>query len=167
MQSRNRLSATEKLNSGPFKPFLDNSKFSSPFKVGKKRGEVVTSRCHGSKIVWMRTNQKFTLKENSHCFKVHRSYSISFNLSKVGEIFWVESDRTVSKFRKKNENLCVVFTVSMKRVRESRTFHVAVMQQRLKSVMHLQSCRFAKINQCIFCRSRCRRRLRCLISQLL
>ena len=55
----------------------------------------------------------------------------------------------------------------MKRARESRKFHVAVMQRRLKSVMHLQSCRFANINQWIFCRSRCRRRRRCLISQLL
>ena len=25
---------------------------------------------------------------NSHCFKRHCSYSVSFNLSNVGEIFW-------------------------------------------------------------------------------
>ena len=34
----------------------------------------------------------------------------------------------------------------MKRVREIRKFHVAVMQRRLKSVMHVQSCCFANIN---------------------
>ena len=44
---------------------------------------------------------------DSHCFKLHRSYLISFNLSNVGEIFWVKSDRTVSKFRKrKRKFLC-------------------------------------------------------------
>ena len=56
----------------------------------------------------------------------------------------------------------------MKRAREIRKFHVAVMQRRrLESVMRLQNCRFANINQWIFCRSRCRRRHRCFISQLL
>ena len=27
-------------------------------------------------------------KVNLHCFKLHRSYTVSFNLSNVGEIFW-------------------------------------------------------------------------------
>ena len=41
------------------------------------------------------------------CFKLHRSYSISFNLSNVGEIFWIKSERIVSKFRKRKRNfLC-------------------------------------------------------------
>ena len=92
----------------------------------------------------MTKKQKFTWKEISHRFKLHRSYSISFNLSKVGEIFWVKSEKTESKFRKnENENFCVVFTNSMKWARETRKFHVAVMQRWLKSVMHVQSCRFA------------------------
>ena len=43
---------------------------------------------------------KIHQKENLHRFKLHRSYLISFNLSKVGEIFLVESERTVSKFKK-------------------------------------------------------------------
>ena len=34
----------------------------------------------------------------------------------------------------------------MKRVSEIRKFHVAVMQRRLKSVMHVQSCCFANRN---------------------
>ena len=37
--------------------------------------------------------QNVTHKIDSNCFKLHRSYSISFNLSNVGEIFWVESER--------------------------------------------------------------------------
>ena len=35
------------------------------------------------------------------------SYLISFNFSNVGEIFWVNSERTVSKFRKRKRTfLC-------------------------------------------------------------
>ena len=32
-------------------------------------------------------------KSKRHCFKLHRSYLISFNLSNVGEIFLVDSER--------------------------------------------------------------------------
>ena len=39
-----------------------------------------------------------------HCSKLHWSYFISFNLSNVGEIVWVKSERTVCKFRKKKKN---------------------------------------------------------------
>ena len=46
------------------------------------------------------------------------------------------------KKKQTNENFCVVFTYSMKGARKIRTFHVAVMQQLLKSVMHVQSCCF-------------------------
>ena len=49
----------------------------------------------------MITNREFTQNVNSHCFKLNRSYSVSFNLSNVGEIFRVESQRTVFKFRKR------------------------------------------------------------------
>ena len=45
------------------------------------------------------------LNENSHCFKLHRSYSLSFNLSNVGEIFWIESER---KRKRKRNFLCCV-----------------------------------------------------------
>ena len=41
--------------------------------------------------------------QNSHCFKLHRSYSLSFNLSNVGEIFWIESER-----KRKRNFLCRV-----------------------------------------------------------
>ena len=65
---------------------------------------------------------------------------------------------------KEKETFCVVFTYSVKRV------HVAVVQQYLKnvqkSVMHVQSCCFTKINLLHFCRSlwRC---CRCCLSSLL
>ena len=79
-------------------------------------------------------------KVDLHCFKLHRSYLVSFNLSNVGEIFWVESIRTVSRFTKRNRTFCAVLTYSIKRANEIGTFHVAVVQQRLinvqKSVTH-------------------------------
>ena len=62
---------------------------------------------------------------------------------------------------KEKETFCVVLTYSIKRAREIRKFHVAVVQQRLrnvqKSVMHVQSCCFANINLLLFNCSRCRR----------
>ena len=57
--------------------------------------------------------------------------------------FWgAVSETTVAKLRKKKkEKFLFEFTYSIKRAREIRTFHVAVMQRRLrnvqKSVMHM------------------------------
>ena len=66
------------------------------------------------------------------------------------------------------DSCCLVFTASMKR--EIMHFHVIVVHRRQrnvqKSVMHEQSCCFANLNQLLFCRSRCRRRFRCLSSLL-
>ena len=71
---------------------------------------------------------------DSHCFKLHRSNLISFNLSNVGE------------FRKR-KFLCCAHLATPK-------FHVAVVQQRLwnvqKSVMHLQSCVFCQSKPTVF-----------------
>ena len=83
----------------------------------------------------------------------------------------VESERTVSKFRIRKRNFCDVFTYSLKRVREIRKFHVAILQRWWlrnvqKSVIHVQSC-FAKINLFLFCHSRCHGCRRCLSSLLL
>ena len=57
------------------------------------------------------------------------------------------------------------------RKREIRKFHFVIMQRRQsnvqKSVMYVQSCRFAYLNLLLLCRSRChrhRRCLRCLVS---
>ena len=56
---------------------------------------------------------------------------------------------------KESDNVCAVLTYSIKRAREIRKFHVAVVQQRLrnvqKSVMHVQSCSFVNLNLLLFC----------------
>ena len=56
---------------------------------------------------------------------------------------------------KESDNVCALLTYSIKRAREIRKFHVAVVQQRLrnvqKSVMHVQSCSFANLNLFLFC----------------
>ena len=46
----------------------------------------------------------------------------------------VEDKRTISTFRKRNRNICVVFTNSIKRACEIRKFHGAVTQQWLRNV---------------------------------
>ena len=55
-------------------------------------------------------------------------------------------------------------------VKLSTRFHVVVEQRRQKnvqkSVMHVQSWFFACLNLLLFCRSRCRRRRRCVNSLL-
>ena len=56
---------------------------------------------------------------------------------------------------KENQNFCFVLTYSIKCAREIRKFHVAVVQQWIrnvqKSVMHVQRCFFARLNQLFFC----------------
>ena len=79
-----------------------------------------------------------------HHFKLHRSYLISFNLSNAGEIL-----------QKEKQHFCFVLTYSIKRAREIRKFHVAVMQQWLrnvqKSVMHVKRCLLSNLNLLFFC----------------
>ena len=62
---------------------------------------------------------------------------------------------------KEKQNFCAVLTYSIKRPREIRKFHVAVVQQRLrnvqKNVIHVEICFFANLNLLFFavCRRRC------------
>ena len=83
---------------------------------------------------------------DSHCFKLHRSYLISFNSSNVGEIFWLNPKGPYVSLGKENQNFCFVLTYSIKWAREIRKFHVAVVQQWTRnvqnSVMHVQRCFF-------------------------
>ena len=69
---------------------------------------------------------------------------------------------------KEKESCCLLFPPSTKR--EIRQSHVVVVQRRQrnvqKGVMHVQSCCFACLNLLIFCRSRWRRRRRCVNSLL-
>ena len=89
--------------------------------------------CHGSTFSGWQQNKNVTLKVNSHCFILHRSYSISFNLSNVGEIFW----SCIRKLRKRKRKFCVVFTYSRKKAHEIRKFFVTVVQRLL---WNLQEC---------------------------
>ena len=61
-----------------------------------QRGEVVTSRFHGSKI-----SDKKSKKVNSHCLKLNRSCQI------LAKFSGVESERTVFKLRKRKFLFCV------------------------------------------------------------
>ena len=67
-----------------------------------------------------------------HCFKLHRSYSVSFNLLNLGEFSGVESERTVSKFSDTYMKFCVVFTYSINWAREIMRFHVTIVQEMYK-----------------------------------
>ena len=57
----------------------------------------------------------------------------------LAKFSWLNPKGPYLNFKKKT-NVCVLFTYSMKGAREIRKFNVAVMQQRPKSVMHVQSC---------------------------
>ena len=76
----------------------------------------------------------------------------------------LNSKRLYQSSRREKESCCFVFTSSTKR--EIRHFDVVVVLRRQrnvqKSVMHVQSCCFAKRNSFLFCRSRCCRRRCCL-----
>ena len=94
---------------------------------------------------------------DSHCFKLHRSYLISFNLSNVDKILCGINPKGPSclSLEKEKENFCVLLTYSIMWAHEIRMFHVPVMQQGLrnvrKSVMHVQSFVFANLKQFFFC----------------
>ena len=110
--------------------------------------------------------RKRYLKMKSRCFKVYRPYSISFIFVKCWQFFLeLNFKRLYQCSGKVIESRCLVFTSSKKRD-EIRQFHVVVVQWRpnyvQKSVMQVQSCCFASLNQLLFCRS-CWRRRRCLI----
>ena len=90
----------------------------------------------------MTTNRKRHLKVNSRCFKLHRSYSISFNFANIGEIFsgWIRKDRI--QVWKKKKTTFVLCSPHMKRACEIRNFHVTGLQRRQRneqnSVMHVK-----------------------------
>ena len=101
---------------------------------------------------------------------LYRAYSISFNSSNVGKLFWswILTDCIKVQEKKRKESCCLVFPSSTRR--EIRHFHVVVVQRRQrnvqKSVMHVSSCCFANLNLLLFRRSRSRHRRRCLSSLL-
>ena len=81
---------------------------------------------------------------NLHGFKLNRPYSVSSDLSNVGAISpGLNTKGPYLSLEEEKENSGVVFTYSIKRAHEIRTFHVVVVQRKLrnvqKSVMHVQS----------------------------
>ena len=93
---------------------------------------------------------------------LYRAYSISFNSSNVGKLFWswILTDCIKVQEKKRKESCCLVFPSSTRR--EIRHFHVVVVQRRQrnvqKRVMHVSSCCFANLNLLLFRRSRSRHR---------
>ena len=87
-----------------------------------------------------------------HCFKLHRSYLISFNLSNVGEIFWgwIRKENRKQSLEKENRIFRVVFTYSVKRACEIRKFHLQLCNDDAKSMIHVQSCCFTNIKLLLF-----------------
>ena len=108
-----------------------------------------------------------TQKVNSRSFKLHRSYSNTFNLSMLAIFFrsWILNCLSSEK---EQGNCCLMLTFSIER--EIRKFHVVFVLWRQrnvqKSTVHVQSCCFANLNLLLFCRSCCRCRGRCLSSLL-
>ena len=94
---------------------------------------------------------KILLKTEFALFQTQSLLQFHLICQMVANFSGAEAHCTVFKFRKKKkENFCVVFTYCIKQARETRKFHVAVLQRRLrnvqKSVMRVQSCCFANIN---------------------
>ena len=58
--------------------------------------------------------ENVTFKVNSRCFKLYRSYSISFNSSDVGEFYFNSIVKDCIKVQKKKKEV-VVFTLCTKR----------------------------------------------------
>jgi len=139
-----------------------------PGSSGIVTGEVPVSYIRESSVKQQRRRRrrKRHLQVNLRCFKLYRAYSISSN---IGNFFLELISRGLYQSSgTENESCCLVFPSSTNR--EIRHVHVVVVQRRQrnvqKSVMHVQSCCFANLNLLLFCRSRCRRRRRCLSSLL-
>ena len=118
-------------------------------------------------------SENVTQKVNLCCFKLHLSYSSSFNLWNVGDFFfffrnWILKDCDLVHKKKKK---VIVLSVHVLHKREIRKFHIVIVQWRQrnvqKSVMHVQNCCFASLNLLLLYRSRCRRRRRWLSSLML
>ena len=102
---------------------------------------------------------------------LHQTLSRLFHLVQFVKYwqYFMESNskRLHQNSGKEIESRCLVFTVfTSSEKSEIRQFHVVVVHWRQrnvqKSLMHVQSCCLANLNQLVFCRSRWRRRRRYL-----
>ena len=104
------------------------------------------------------------------CFKLHRAYCMSFNLSNVSNFFWSWVLKNFIEVQEKKKKVVALSFTSFTK-REIRHFHVVVVQVTVKECTkkrdaRKKSCCLANLNQLLFCRSRWRRRRRCLVSSL-
>ena len=105
----------------------------------RRGGEVVTLRCLGSNILEWQQTKNSPKRE----FAPLQTSSILFNLSKVGDVFLVESKRTVSKLENGKRKFLSWFIDSMKRALEIKKFHFAVVQPRQRNEQKAWStCKF-------------------------
>ena len=89
---------------------------------------------------------------NSRCLKLYRAYSILFNSTNVGKFLWTWILKDCIKAQKKKKKIVVLCSGPRQNV-QRRQRNVQ------KSVMHVQSCCFARnLNLFRFWRSRSRRR---------
>ena len=94
------------------------------------------SHCHGRRISGRQTKNVSLKKVNSYCFKLHWPFSVSFNLSNVGKIFWGWIWKGLyQSLEKEKENICVLFTFSIKQTCGLGKIHVAMVQRRLRNVI--------------------------------
>ena len=100
-------------------------------------------------------SENVTKKVNSRCIKLHCPYSNSFNLSNDGDFF-----RNLILKDSHPVVLCLRPPQNVKLESSTCSSRTVTVKKCTKSVMHVQSCCFA--NLLPFCRSRCRRRRRCL-----
>ena len=124
----------------------------------------------GSLSTTTATATKTSRKKGSCAASNFIALILSHLIRQMLAIFFLEmnSKRLYRSSGKEEESRCIVFTSSTKC--EGRHFHVVVVQWRQrnvqKSVMHVQSCRFANLNLLLLCRSRWRRCRHCLSSLL-
>ena len=89
------------------------------------------------------------LKVNSRCLKLYRVYSISFNSSNVGKLFWRWILKGCTRVQEKKKEVVVFCSRPQQIVKLGSSVHVVVVQRRQrnvqKSVMNEQSCCFANI----------------------
>ena len=103
-----------------------------------------------------RTQQRQRRHSKSiRCFKLYHAYSISFNSTNVGNFFWSWILKDCIELDEKKKNVVVLCSRPPRNVKMGIFTSYSKWRQRnvQKSVMHVQSCCFANLNQLRFCSS--------------
>ena len=99
--------------------------------------------------------ENVTLKVKSRCFKLYHAYSISFNSTNVGNFFWSWILKDCIELEEKKKKVVVLRSRPPQNVKLGIFTSYSKWRQKnvQKSVMHVQSCCFANLNQLRFCSS--------------